>query len=271
MNNKAVKNKFWIMSWYLPRIKDSLVNEVGENRDINDWFAATADIIKADTYSQVGLLETKALGKIYAKCYRAKSWWHRVAMLFGQGRPVRCFKMSSTLFEKGLPVPEPYGLISAKGFLGIPRSSYYLCQGLIDAEDLKSVYMAFEDKNSEEIKNCLQVIGRHLAEFHNSGYLHGDCKWSNIVLQGGQVFFVDLDNAGKITSRDAEAKDLARFILNAEELAIGEGSYDCFINAYSEARSNASASLMGSCKNYLEKLRVKHLARYGKRGERLMI
>lgn len=268
--NKKVVTKFWNMSLYLPRLKDRLVALVGENRNINDWFETKVTIIKADTYSQVGLAETETLGKIYVKRYSAKFCWHRLAMLLVLGRPVKCFKMSSALLEHGLPVPEPYGLITAKGFFGFPHSSYYLCQGLIDAEDLKSFYMAADDSHSAIIKDRLQCVGRQLAQLHNAGYMHGDCKWSNILLQGTEVFFVDLDNSRKTFGRDAEAKDLARFILNAEELAIGKVAFECFINAYCETRNNASNTLMSSSKFQLDKLRIKHLARYGDRGERLM-
>ncbi len=269
-NTQQVIAKFWKMSLYLPRMKDSLIATVGKERDINDWFSSKAKIIKSDTHSQVGLLETETLGQIYIKRYRTKSWWHRLALLFGSGRPVKNFKMSLLLSERGMPVPTPYGLITARGCLGFPGSSYYLCQGLVGGEDLKSFYLASSDNGAEIIKDCLQRIGRLLAEFHNCGYLHGDCKWSNILLQGAETFFVDLDNAGKNSSPDAQAKDLARFILNAEELAIGKQVFDCFINAYCETRSSASAGLMDSCKTQLEKLRVRHLARYGERGERLM-
>ena len=268
--SKKIVGRFWKMYLCMSTPIGSLTTTIGKDRCVNDWFNSEAKIIKRDKYSRVGFVQEENIGKIYIKHYSAKSWWHRISMFFNQGRAGRSFKVSDELLRNGISVPIPYALITANGSFGLPDSSYYLCQGLVKGKDFKSFYLSSDVKNSDLIKDRLQYIGRQLAGLHNCGYVHGDFKWSNIIFQGSKLFFVDLDNTSKINSLDIEAKDLARFILNAEELMTDKTVFNYFMKAYRKSRKNASINLMLRCKKDLEKLRNKHLVRYGNRGWRLI-
>jgi tRNA A-37 threonylcarbamoyl transferase component Bud32 len=117
----------------------------------------------------------------------------------------------------------------------------------------------------------LHSAGESVARLHRAGYAHGDCKWSNLLWTGGQCYLVDLDGAGKAPIGSAkQARDLARFTLNAEELDIGPELYEFFLQGYLQGVSVSRSVAIDQMMPSLRLLRDRHLAKYGERGRRLL-
>lgn len=272
MNNRQRKKlpKRCTLVKSAPKVTENIGAVFAEHQSLADWFEQSVNLIKQDEFSEVGFADTEILGRVYVKRYRAKSLLHRVAMMLNVSRAVHSFDNTLALFDLGIPVPSPYAVFVERNFLGIPQQSYYLCQGLLGARDMKSLWQQDGAENTPAILDWLKLIGKQLAELHNAGYVHGDCKWSNILLLHSQVFFVDLDNIGKIPDDSrAASRDLARFILNAEELSIGKSALDSFLETYRDNCKNFSSALFEAIGDDLAKLRQRHRARYGHRGAEL--
>jgi len=84
-------------------------------------------------------------------------------------------------------------------------------------------------------------VGVALGRFHNLGWSHGDFKWSNIFIDGGvggdheNIYFIDLDavkQASWLNFRSSRGRDLARFIVNAEDYDVEENIVRSFMAAY---------------------------------------
>jgi hypothetical protein len=104
-----------------------------------------------------------------------------------------------------------------------------------------------------------------------AGFAHGDCKWSNWLWAQGQLYLVDLDAVCQAAAGDRrQARDLARFTLNAEELSLQPALYDLFLEGYLSVTGLSRDMLMPPMLVELQGLRQRHLQRYGESGQRLV-
>jgi tRNA A-37 threonylcarbamoyl transferase component Bud32 len=85
------------------------------------------------------------------------------------------------------------------------------------------------------------MLGHDIGKMHASYVIHGDLKWSNILLRdidGTQdPVFVDLDHArqsNKFSDRD-RAKDLARFMADVREMELAPHLGENFLSSYFDA------------------------------------
>ena len=104
-----------------------------------------------------------------------------------RSRAFREWRLLSTLFDNGLPVPRP---IAARVF----RHGFTYTADILTAyiEDTRSVDAMLHA--GESLGDRWQVIGRTVRRFHDQGVDHSDLNVRNILLDGqGRVFLVDFD------------------------------------------------------------------------------
>jgi 3-deoxy-D-manno-octulosonic acid kinase len=117
----------------------------------------------------------------------------------------------------------------------------------------------------------LAALASLLGRLHGAGYAHGDCKWSNLLYARKQWYLVDLDSvSGCQRGSSKQARDIARFTLNAEEQALPRERFDHFLETYLEATGWSRESLLPAVSPFLEKFRRRHRMRYGARGHHLL-
>jgi len=107
-------------------------------------------------------------------------------------------------------------------------------------------------------------VARALADLHLAGFVHGDCKWSNILVRQGDPYFIDLDGARRSVSRKRRLRDLARFVLEGEERGLALET-DGFVDAYALAMGQNPEHLLLAAEGILRKLRARHGEKYGHR------
>ncbi len=226
--------------------------------DTAAWMEQHARLLKSDRFSCVGLL-VLARELHYLKFYRAKSNLQRLGFRLGRGRGVRAFDMGEALARQGIAVPEP------RACLLVPRGMLLLTEGLDGASDLQALWR--REQGPGDPYGLMAAAGRALGRFHRAGYAHGDCKWSNLLWCAGQFYLADLEavRQAPLGSR-RQARDLARFTLNAEELSAGEAHYRRFLSSYCDATGTPAATAIGRLLPDLRKLRARHRVRYGERG-----
>ena len=231
--------------------------------DAAAWMEQHTRVLKSDTHCRVGLLSLQQQ-ELYLKLYLFKSATQGLLLRLGprHNRALRSFDVAAELVKSDVPVPAP------RACLQVPGGMLLLAEAITNSDNLHNVWR--QRSADEDAVRWLRGAGQAIARLHLAGYAHGDCKWHNLLWTGEQVYLVDLDGAGK-ASRDGagQTRDLARFTLNAEELAVSSALYEQFLQAYLQYAGRSRDELINRMMPILRKLRDRHLAKYGERGQRL--
>jgi tRNA A-37 threonylcarbamoyl transferase component Bud32 len=232
------------------------------SEDIGGWLSEHTQVLKQDEHSQVGLLQLA--GELcYLKLYRPRSTLQQLRFRLGRGRAVQNFDSTAALLTAAVPVPEARACVLA------PGGMLLLAQGIAQASDVHTLWQLGCPGEMQE--NILRQAAHALARLHQQGFAHGDCKWSNMLWAQEQLYLVDLDAVLAARAGSArQARDLARFTLNAEELALQSALYEKFLQEYLQLMSLSRQDLMRAMLPPLQKLRLRHQLRYGNRGQRLV-
>jgi tRNA A-37 threonylcarbamoyl transferase component Bud32 len=233
--------------------------------NIMAWMERHTQVLKSDKHSTVGLLELEQQA-CYLKYYRHKSWAQRALFQLGIGRGFRSFDGALALLEKHVPVPEPLSCVL------IPGGMLLLTQAMQPACDLKAEWLDGPDANRKA--ELMANAGLALHRLHVAGYCHGDSKWSNFLWSQGQFYLVDLEAvesvAADVLGSKKQARDIARFVLNAEDLSLTPAEFEPFMHAYLDQSKVSENALIGAIMPALNRLRRRHDKHYGARGTRLI-
>jgi len=239
-----------------------LAKLVDADRDPGAWMDKYTHVLKRDRYSQVGLLHLQDR-PCCLKLYRCKSSLQNLQFALGRGRAVNSFDCGHSLRAAGIAVPEALAL------LRVPGGMLLLCSAIEQADNLQVLWPRVDSCATRA--QILDRAAQLLAQLHRAGFAHGDCKWSNWLWAQGQLYLVDLDAVCQAVAGDRrQARDLARFTLNAEELALQPALYDLFLEDYLSAMGLSREVLMSPMRVELQRLRRRHLQRYGEPGQRLV-
>ena len=229
--------------------------------DIAAWMQQHTRILKSDTDSQVAMLQLRQQ-ECYLKFYGYKSVRQQCLFRLGRGRPVRSFDVARKLIASEVPVPSP------RACLLVPGGMLLLTEGISGGRNLNDLWR--EQLPGDTSRQLLQSAGESIAQLHRAGFAHGDCKWSNLLWSGQQLFLVDLDAACKaLYPGTKQARDLARFTLNAEELGVTTQLYEHFLGSYLRGFGGSRKEAIERMLPILRKLRGRHVARYGQCGQPL--
>jgi tRNA A-37 threonylcarbamoyl transferase component Bud32 len=230
--------------------------------DIEQWMQQHTQVMKHDTHSCVGLLEIES-DLCYLKLYHSKSPIQSLGFQLGYGRGVRSFDAAVRLASAGVAVP------AARCVLLVPGGMLLLTEGLANSVDLKALWL--QQSPGDNFSRWMAPAGKAMAKLHLAGFSHGDCKWSNFQCCESGVLFVDLEAVRRSAPGGAaQSRDLARFILNAEDMALPRKDYELFIDAYLAATRQNRDELLAGVLKQLKPLRGKHVAKYGQRGHSLV-
>lgn len=239
-----------------------LQRRLPDGGSLRQWMKTHMQILKDDQTSQVGLLE---LGgePCYLKYYQGRTWLQSALYRYGRGRPTRAFDSAAALWQAGVAVPRPLSC------LAVPGGAILLAEGIADSRDLQGLV---KDGGLAEIDDCiLAAAASLLGRLHSAGYAHGDCKWSNLLYAAGRLCLVDLDGVSHCgRGSRQQARDIARFTVNAEELALPAARYQRFLESYLEASEWTRQELLSAMRPFLDKFRRRHRLRYGERGHHLI-
>jgi len=231
--------------------------------DAAAWMEQHTRLLKSDTHCRVGLLSLQQQ-EFYLKLYLLKSAPQGLLLRLGPrlDRAVRSFEVAAKLVQSAVPVPAP------KACLQVPGGMLLVAEAITGSDNLHDVWR--QQSADESAGRWLRGAGEAIAHLHLAGYAHGDCKWHNLLWTGERVYLVDLDGAGKAARGGAgQARDLARFTLNAEELTVSPALYEQFLQAYLQLAGGSREAVVNRMLPILRKLRDRHLAKYGERGQRL--
>jgi len=237
--------------------------------DVAAWMTQHTRLLKSDDYSRVGLLDVRGQS-CWIKLYLAKSPWQRLGFQMGCGRGIRSFDAATELLRKGFSVPAP------RSCLLVPGGLVLLTEGIAGSRDLRALWLA--QPAVDQAERLMRCAGTCLAALHQAGFAHGDCKWSNLLWDGGQFYLVDLEAVREVKYTGAAAlqlharqlQDLARFTVDAEELGAGREPYSCFLQSYCARAHCTREQLAAGIKPAAEAIRARHAKKYGSRPQPLL-
>lgn len=186
---------------------------------MKDGSSTTVGVIKGELFSIPFDILVKRVN------YKGALHW-LVKKIVGS-RVRRLYNVTISLFEKGLDVPRPIGFIEKR------RASFYLSSFIENSENLWAAY-----KGCESPKELAKEFASALAGWHMKGAVHGDLKWSNILVRKNEYarefFFVDLDQTRLYGAPNIKGinKDLMRFYTYAIRLGAEEWIKKEFLPAY---------------------------------------
>ena len=225
------------------------------------WMERHTRILKSDRFSRVGLLEVAGQG-CYLKLYLAKSPLQKLGFRLGYGRGLHSFDAAVQMARDAVPVPEP------RACLLVPEGMVLLTRALADAADLRALWLAVPAAGAAQ--RFMSRAGEALAGLHALGYAHGDCKWSNLLWWSSGFYFVDLEGVRKLRAPHFPAaspavgqlRDLARFIIDAEELGASAEQLEVFLASYLADIPLSREQLVAPLRRLLPPIRERHLRRY---------
>jgi len=229
--------------------------------DVMSWMQQHTQLLKSDDHSRVGLLQLRHQ-TCYLKLYCHKSTLQQCLFRLGRGRPVRSFDVACQLASSAVALPQP------RACLLVPEGMLLLTEGICGGTNLSELWR--EPLAETTARQLLHCAAETIAHLHVAGYAHGDCKWNNLLWADNRVYLVDLDGATRAPrGGTGQARDLARFTLNAEELGVDADLYELFLAAYLHCTGEPRQAMIARMKPILQKLRRRHVNRYGERGRRL--
>ena len=198
----------------------------------------------------------------YLKLFVAHTFWQRCFMSLGFSRALKSYDKANTLAACGIPVPAPEACLRHRDGIVL------VTEALTGGNDMQALW---EVDALTVDQRCWAAAGSLLADLHNASYYHGDYKWSNLLWSAGHFILLDLEGVRSIIPGSARHyKDIARFTLNAEDMAAPAENYELFLAAYANKRSLSSSEVVRNTMPYLKQLRSRHQGKYGSRGHVLM-
>ena len=224
------------------------------------WLEAHGQLLKSEKLGVVGLIDVAGVS-CYIKFFLARSAVQSLGFVLGLGRAPRAYDAGCELAARGIPVAEPLAC------LRLPQAMVLVTKAVPGA-DLKTLWLsARQGQDWSLIMSRTAVV---LAQLHAAGFVHGDCKWGNLLWDGEGLVLVDLDSVRQSASPQRRGRDLARFVLNAEELALDAEIFETFVSVYAENSGSEKAAVIKLLAPSLAQLRQRHADKYGRRGARLL-
>lgn len=215
--------------------------------DIRRWMDENTRLLKVDKYSHCGLLRVGG-DLCFLKFYADKSPLHKLADKVRMPKALRSFEAAAALRWEEIPVARPRACLRARG------GYLLLTKGIEDSDTLLNLWQG--GMQDDLAVHLMRTAGETLAAIHRAGLCHGDCKWSNVLWGGGVLYFIDLDAARPAPPQSRrQARDVARFVVNAEELALDARYVEQFLDGYLRETGDDREELVERLQPQLKKLR----------------
>lgn len=173
---------------------------------------------------------------LFLKRFNRKGFLHTVKNIFRSSRAKRIWINSYGFELRGIPIPQPVAYMEERRFRILKRS-YVISEFIQDAHTLRSLF-SYNLIPTEERLSVMQLVGREIGKMHKLGCIHGDIKWSNILIKiidgKYRCFFVDLDGS-EIKRRLSLSKivdELSRFYVEMLKYKINSAEQEAFLRGY---------------------------------------
>lgn len=176
--------------------------------------------------------------QLFLKRYNNKGFFHTFKNIFRSSRAKRVWLRGYGFELRGIPIASPVAYMEERRFRILKRS-YVVSEFITDAVTLSSIFRhASSDISPNQTMAIMQMAGSEIGKMHKLGCIHGDMKWSNILIkeidEKSNCFFVDLDGS-RIKRRLSLSEiidELSRFYVEMLKYKINLEDQEAFLKAY---------------------------------------
>lgn len=179
---------------------------------------ANINILKDGNTVKAARVELSSGPPLFLKRYNNKGIVYTLKNIFRSSRAKQVWKNSNAFKLRGIPTPDPLAFIEERRWR-LLKSSYVVFEYINNSEILNNYFSG--SHIGQGIKDeLMRSIGYEIGRMHKLGCIHGDLKWTNIIVRRRNdhydVYFTDLDGSSvrKKVSRSDRVRDLGRFYLD---------------------------------------------------------
>jgi len=148
------------------------------------------------------------------------------------------------LRRKNISVPEPVFFLEIKVLFVVIRT--YIATRWIAEGTKLSQLAAKKDIHPDHFRTILCKCVNAVINLHESGFVHGDLKWSNLLIVPGKdaVVFTDIDALRKTSDPLSQCKDFARIFRPPSRCRLDSGTAEMMLLQYLSGRSSLGDPLL---------------------------
>ena len=235
---------------------------IGEGNDPRDLLAIDVGVEKRSGKVCSGVIELSTRSdriEVFLKKYTIAKFRRIFDATMGNHRATNVWDMSWHLTEHSVPVPRPLGYFVQR--MGSDwGTSTFCCELIKDCSNLNAIFLGAEVRSQWLIgEGFLEIFADGVASMHQSGVVHGDLKWTNILVDEPSLHYwlVDLDSCAHLpeVGRDRHAaRDLARFVVSGLENGVRRDILKPFLDRYAERQSVTTERLQSVIDPWIQKL-----------------
>ena len=154
--------------------------------------------------------------ELVVKRYNMKNWVHTLRRAFKKTRADISWRSAHLLMQNRINTSRPLAMME-KRFGPFRNKAFFICE-YVKGED---AIQYFQNADAECISQTAQSIMSVFSKLKSLMISHGDMKATNIIIQGGEPFLIDLDSMARhrIKTRffHAHKKDINRFLKNWQD------------------------------------------------------
>ena len=228
---------------------------------VGHWCSQHAQTVKDTAHSWVGFVELDGTS-VCVKVFRAQGLAQQFSVRLGRHRALRSFTSANNLLKARLPVPLPIACLQ------VGADMLLVTERLSEGDDLLSLWQSLGEHLPAVVWREAGVV---IGQMHRAGFVHGDCKWSNMYRARDQHYLLDLEAVARVgVGASVQYRDVARFVLNAEDMGASQGILQAFLTAYAGEVDSSIEEVSSATLPHLKRLRQRHERKYGSRGHILL-
>lgn len=215
-------------------------------------------MLKEDRKRRIALLPVADIGPVFIKIYFTSGFLARAKAKI-RGSDARCsHETSAALARHGLQTPQSLGYLEFRTTLHTGSAHF---SGFL--EKSKTFWQQLQD-TPEEQDFWVRSAFQQLVTLHNSGFVHGDLKLHNLMIQAQELYYIDLDSAAHATSIRARSKDIARFLVGLSEANVPLPIVQCGFAEYCRSLNLNHEKIVPHIMRFAGRVQRKHQVKYNR-------
>lgn len=214
--------------------------------------------IKQGKAAECGIVDLSSTGRsLFFKRFPTPGLIAALRSFLGFDRAHVNWRMSRALKSAGIPVPAPEAFAIGKNVV------WYFSEFLRGWQDLSERTAKGILVNETLAQKAINII----AHLHEAGFIHGDLKWSNLMIapSGQEICFSDLDSVRQQrVGLHRAGTDLARFLVNGLERGQSPTWARMATDYYGQQRGIPSSALITAMRDPVNTLSRRHQRDYGR-------
>ncbi len=154
--------------------------------------------------------------ELVVKRYNMKNRFHTLRLAFKKSRADISWRSAHLLIKNQINTPEPVAIKEIR-FEPFRNRAFFICE-YIKGESARSFFTNVQNAHTDKVKIPAESIINLFYKLKSLMISHGDMKATNIIMQKGKPFFIDLDSMTwhktKFMFSHAWKKDINRFMKN---------------------------------------------------------